>query len=140
MFMRRTPQNLRSWLRTQTLSSSTTDSCGIMPVLYSIRYSPWSLRSIWALAYHDAAYANKEFLPSITDWVVRIKTRNFCGKLTVPVLIADNGQSLVHSFDISKWSSLNQGPKSKGDLFAGVDVAILEEWQVAADQIMSYSR
>ncbi|GMH36296.1 hypothetical protein BSKO_04164 [Bryopsis sp. KO-2023] len=112
-----------------------------MPVLYSIRFSPWTLKAKWALAHYDAQHTNKEFLSGVTDAILRWKTKNFCGRLTVPILIGEGGVVLTESFEIAQWAGLNKGPNCQGgDLFDGVDADVMKQWNQRSDEILNYSR
>lgn len=111
-----------------------------MAVLFFIRTSPWSLRALWALAYHDSDYTSIQCAPAMLYPKVRLKTGNYCGNLTLPIMVDQGGRVLMDSVEISQWSALNKGPNSKGDLFAGVDAQQLEEWKACADHTMNYCR
>ncbi|GMH36309.1 hypothetical protein BSKO_04177 [Bryopsis sp. KO-2023] len=111
-----------------------------MAVLYSIRYSPWSLLARWALAYHDTPYKASEYLTLITEWKLRFILRDFFGRISAPLLIDDRGNALRDSLEISRWSGKQKGPNCQGDLFADFDSETIELWNLRSAQVLNYGR
>ncbi|MBV6494506.1 MAG: hypothetical protein LDLANPLL_02539 [Turneriella sp.] len=58
--------------------------------LFGISYSPWSEQARWALDHHIIRYKYTEHVPLITNALLRFATKNYTGKLTVPVLVTEN--------------------------------------------------
>lgn len=57
------------------------------PVLYSIAYSPWSLRAKWALRFQGVAYESREYVIMLSGPLLRLKLKRFSRQITVPLLV-----------------------------------------------------
>ena len=57
------------------------------PILYSIAYSPWSLRAKWALRLQGVPYESREYVIMLSGPLLRVKLKRFSGKITVPLLV-----------------------------------------------------
>lgn len=71
------------------------------PLLVHVGYSPWSLKARIALSLGGLRHRRVEYLPMLREPWLRWKTRNFTGRLTVPVLLTDQGP-LGDSFHIAR--------------------------------------
>lgn len=102
--------------------------------LVGLGYSPWTVRARWALKHHGIAHRYSEYLPIFGEPALRLATRRFRGKLTVPVLI--DGRTVVgDSFDIARHADrLGSAPS----LFPDVDEA--RHWNDVAEQIAAAGR
>ncbi|MGB1014758.1 MAG: glutathione S-transferase family protein, partial [Nannocystaceae bacterium] len=82
-----------------------------MPILYSLYFSPWSLKARWALDHHGVEYEQREYLPVIGEPLMRLRLRNFTAKITVPILFG-TGAPLTDSFAIARYAeTIGSGPK-----------------------------
>lgn len=75
----------------------------VRPHLIGEDFSPWTEKARWALDHHGVDYSFKQYQPLLEEAWLRIKTRNWTGKATVPVLIAGS-ERLTDSFAISRWA------------------------------------
>jgi glutathione S-transferase len=64
-------------------------------------FAPWSEKARWALDHHHVAYTYREYVPVLSEPWLRWRLGRFSGRVSVPVLIADDG---VHadSFAIAR--------------------------------------
>ena len=105
------------------------------PVLYGLRYSPWSRKARWALDAHGVDVDYREYTVMLGEPALRLRSGRFFGKLSVPVLLKDDG-NLFDSFEIAKWSS--QGVESA--LFPPGRDAEIASWNEWAELISSEGR
>jgi glutathione S-transferase len=75
----------------------------VTPILHGIRYSPWSEKARWALDHHRIHYREIDYVPMLSEPLVRLHTRNFTGRITVPILVAD-GAVVPDSYAIAAWA------------------------------------
>ena len=59
--------------------------------LFKLGYSPWSERALWALDHHGLARREREYTPIFGEPGMRLKARRFKGRVTVPLLVSDDG-------------------------------------------------
>jgi glutathione S-transferase len=69
--------------------------------LFGMAYSPWTLKSRWALSHHRLDYRYHEHLLIFEMPLLRWKLRRFTGDVTLPALV-DGHTRLIDSFEISK--------------------------------------
>ncbi len=102
--------------------------------LVGLAYSPWTVRTRWALEHHRVEYRYSEYLPIFGEPALRMATRRFRGKLTVPVLI--DGRTVVgDSLDIARHAeSLGSGDGLFGDLEHA------RHWTTVSERIASAGR
>ncbi len=105
------------------------------PLLYSIGYSPWSLRARWALAHHGVEHDRKMYLPMITTPELRWRLKDFTSKVTVPVLFVPGREPLRDSTQIARWT---EEVGSGAPLFADEEAATV--WTQVADEIAEAGR
>ena len=70
--------------------------------LYSIPYSPWSMRARWALDHHRIPHRSREWVPLLTEPVLRARLLHR-GPMSAPCLVSD-GEVIVDSFAIARWA------------------------------------
>ena len=96
------------------------------PVLYGLRYSPWSRKARWALEEHGVDFDYREYTVMLGEPGLRVRSGRFFGKLSVPVLLKEDG-NLFDSFEIAKWSAggvpTRLFPAGMGD-----EIASWNEW------------
>jgi glutathione S-transferase len=59
--------------------------------LVCLTYSPWSERALWALDHHGLAYRLQPYTPMLGEVPLRLRLRQFSGRVTVPVLFTNHG-------------------------------------------------
>jgi glutathione S-transferase len=104
------------------------------PALFiAASYSPWSERARWALDHHGIHYREVAYVPMLgTPWL-RLKTRKWRGKVSVPALVAGH-VILRDSVEIARWAdSVGRGARLFAD--PGVDA-----WIRRSDTIMDNGR
>ncbi len=107
-----------------------------MPVLYSIYFSPWSLKARWALDHHGVEYEQREYMPIVGEPFMRLRLRKFTGKITVPILFGV-GEPLTDSFAIARFAeTAGTGPK----LFPPGRGRELEAWNQRSETALSAGR
>ncbi|CAD7703681.1 unnamed protein product, partial [Ostreobium quekettii] len=108
------------------------------PQLYSIAFSPWSNKVKWTLNACGVGYTRVEYTPGLSELNLRLKLRNYCGRVTVPVMAVPRGPVLVESFDIAVWTD-DHREKGRPSLFpAGIEAA--QEWNDLSDRILYVGR
>jgi glutathione S-transferase len=70
--------------------------------LFVIHHSPWSERARWALYHHKIEFEEREHVPLIGELALRIRAKNTKGKVSVPLLVDDDGHSVQGSFAIGE--------------------------------------
>ncbi|MGB3621326.1 MAG: glutathione S-transferase N-terminal domain-containing protein [Ketobacter sp.] len=69
--------------------------------LIGMPVSPATKRVCWALDFADIPYHFEEYLPQITTSWVRLRSGQFSGPVSVPVLLGKGGIKLLDSWDIA---------------------------------------
>ncbi|WP_394834813.1 glutathione S-transferase N-terminal domain-containing protein [Pendulispora rubella] len=64
-------------------------------------FSPWTEKACWALNHHGIPYSFRQYQPMLDEPALRLRTRNFRSKATVPVLFDDAGV-FPDSFSIAR--------------------------------------
>ena len=95
------------------------------PVLYGLSYSPWSLKARWALDANGVDFDYREYTIMLGEPALRLRTGRFFGKLSVPVLLKDDGH-LFDSFALAKWAAEHEGALFPGD--RGAEIEGWNEW------------
>src|SRR5690349_1207690 len=104
-----------------------------MRTLIALPYSPWSEKARWALDHHGVAYRNEVYLPMLGEPALRLRTGRLRGRITVPVLIEEDGPPVMDSIAIARHADA-LGPGEK--LFPhGLDAQV-DEWNDRADRAM----
>lgn len=106
------------------------------PRLISISFSPWSIAARWALEHHGISYRNTDYLPMIGAPWLRLKTRRFSGKVTVPVLLAD-ADVLMESLAIAQYAEQHG---SGASLFPTDAEREIETWNGNAQELAAAGR
>ena len=73
-----------------------------MLTLYVIHHSPWSERARWALLHHKLRFEEREHVPLIGELSLRMRAKNTKGKVSVPLLVDDEGESVQGSLAIGE--------------------------------------
>lgn len=105
--------------------------------LLAIAYSPWSEKARWALDLRRAPYREETFVPMLTEPLLRLRLRRFTGKITAPVLFADDGRALTDSYDIARFADTQgDGPR----LFPPGQEEEMRRWNDRSEEILSAAR
>jgi len=70
--------------------------------LYVIHHSPWSERARWALLHHKLKFEEREHVPLVGELSLRMRAKNTKGKVSVPLLVDDDGMSVQGSLAIGE--------------------------------------
>jgi glutathione S-transferase len=82
-----------------------------MTELLGLPYSPWSEKARWALDVRRVPYTFRHYQPLLGEPALRLKLRRLVGRVSVPVLTADDGQVFADSADIARWADgRGEGP------------------------------
>lgn len=101
----------------------------------ALSYSPWSEKARWALDHSGVKYREKAYLSMIGEPWLRLKTRQYKGRVTVPVLI-DGQHKINDSLDIAIYA--NSASSRKSNLFENESAA--KEWNELSEQALSIGR
>jgi glutathione S-transferase len=83
-----------------------------MNELLGLPYSPWTEKARWALDVRQVSYTFRHYQPLLGEPALRLKTRRFGGRVTVPVLTTADGRVLSDSMDIARWADgQGSGPR-----------------------------
>lgn len=66
-------------------------------------FAPWSEKARWALDHHGVAYTAREYVPLLGEPWLRWRLRTPLGRVSVPVLLADDGAHR-DSFAIARYA------------------------------------
>jgi glutathione S-transferase len=81
------------------------------PTLVGLHYSPWTQRARWALDHHRVRHRYREYLPVVGEPGLRLASRRWTGKTSVPVLLTPHG-AIFDSLAIARHvDSFGQGEK-----------------------------
>jgi glutathione S-transferase len=98
--------------------------------------SPWSERARWALDHHRIPYKCSEFVPMLSEPRLRLKLRRPSGRITVPILFADQ-VALRDSFDIAQHAdAVGRSPT----LFPSDHVGDIAHWASRLEPAMEAGR
>ena len=107
-----------------------------MPTLVSISYSPWSIRTRLALAAMGTAVQHRDYLPGLSEPRLRAELRRWTGRVTVPVLLLDDGTVLDDSLDIVLWAS----GRTARPLVPADRATDVRHWNGVADRMLAVGR
>jgi glutathione S-transferase len=107
-----------------------------MPTFVYLPYSPWSEKARWALDHHGVDYDGRVHVPLMGEPALRLRTRRPIGRVSVPVLIADDGV-LLDSFDIAQYAEEH----GRGaPLFPSQHAAAIGEWNARSEAALAAGR
>jgi glutathione S-transferase len=96
-----------------------------MHELLGLPYSPWSEKAKWALDVRRVPYRYRVYQPLVGEPALRIKTRRFRGKVTVPILVDDRGVVYDDSAKIARFANARgEGPA----LFPKEQEVAIDHW------------
>ena len=104
--------------------------------LVHIPHSPWSRRVRLALERMGVPVRLRTYTPTLSEPWLRARLRRWRGRLTVPVLLRDDGPPLTDSFDIVCWAS-DQSPTPLAPSHLR---DALRDWNARAEAMLSAGR
>jgi glutathione S-transferase len=73
----------------------------VTATLYTIHHSPWSERARWALTHHKVDFRERIHVPLTGELALRMRAKRW-GKVSVPLLVDDDGTPVVGSLAIAE--------------------------------------
>lgn len=119
-------------------SSTIRDHTPATPRLIQFTFSPWSERARWALDHCNVAWQRDEYISTLSTLRVRLATRRFTGKLTVPILMADD-TVLTDSWDIARYANTHRQP-DRTNLFPEQHKDSIAAWNRKSEEILGTLR
>lgn len=101
------------------------------PLLVYVPYSPWSLKARLALRLGGVPHALRVYLPMLGEPWLRWRTRRLAGRMTVPVLLTDQG-AVGDSFEIARLAL--------GGTPLWSDPAAIEAWNAWSERMLALGR
>ncbi len=99
-------------------------------------FSPWTEKARWALDHHGVDYAYREHLPLVGEPLLRLRTRRRVGRVSVPLLLTDDGP-IPDSFAIARHAErVGRGPL----LFPADRADAIEAWNARSERALAASR
>jgi glutathione S-transferase len=99
-------------------------------------FSPWTEKACWALDHHGLRYSFRQYQPLIEEPWLRVKTKNFTKKATVPALL-DGDEILLDSFSIARHAERIGGG---APLFPKGREAEIEAWNERSEAALRAGR
>jgi glutathione S-transferase len=106
----------------------------VKPSLLGIHYSPWSQKARHALAAADVDYDYTEYQPVFGEPMLRMKAKQWRGRVSVPILLTDGG-ALRDSFEIAQFAAA-QTPS----LIPPGYEDIVATWNERSDRLLALGR
>lgn len=119
-------------------SSNVREHTPTTPRLIQFTFSPWSERARWALDHCSVAWQRDEYISTLSTLRVRLATRRFTGKLTVPILIAGD-VILTDSWDIARYANTQRQP-DRTNLFPEQHTDHITAWNRKSEEILGTLR
>lgn len=107
-----------------------------MSTLFGLSVSPWSEKTRWALDYANASYQYQEFTPMISNLGVRIKSKRYFDRISVPLLI-DGDNVFSDSFSIAQHANTLS---KKDSLFPQDKLIEIDYWNKISEQTLEAGR
>jgi glutathione S-transferase len=107
-----------------------------MTELICLTYSPWSIKARWALEHHQVPFKRTEHMIMLGEPALRLKTRRFAGRVTVPVLIHE-GEVLADSYAIAQWAERRGGGPP---LFPKERLKAIDDWNRTSEAVADCAR
>ncbi|OIP34929.1 MAG: hypothetical protein AUK47_17435 [Deltaproteobacteria bacterium CG2_30_63_29] len=104
--------------------------------LFKLGYSPWSERALWALDHHGLARREREYTPIFGEPGMRLKARRFKGRVTVPLLVSDDGV-YQDSLEIARYADAHG---SGSPLFPGLAGEVIATWNARSEEMLGAGR
>jgi glutathione S-transferase len=107
-----------------------------MWTLHAIGYSPWSERARWALDHHGVRYREREFVPMLSEPLIRAQTGTWRGRISAPLLV--DAHALI--VDSSAIASHTERIGSGTPLFPDELRAAIDHWDRLSDRLACRGR
>jgi glutathione S-transferase len=109
----------------------------VTPTLWSIRFSPWSLKARAALRHHGIAVELREYSPLLDEPALRLRLGKLVGgRISVPVLFTDDGP-ITDSFAIAEYADrVGRG----SPLVDAPRADAVRTWNTCSERLMDASR
>ena len=108
------------------------------PTLWSLSYSPWSDRARWALDHCKVEYDRHAYQPLLGEPAMRVRTGNWTGPVSVPVMLTDDGV-LTDSLDICRYADRHRDA-SVPTLFPDDDADTLDRMHAMSEEALAAGR
>jgi glutathione S-transferase len=105
--------------------------------LIALSFSPWSEKARWALDHHGISYVEIPHTPMLGEPRLRATTKKWTGRVTVPVLVTEDGTVLCDSYEIALYAERHG---SGAPLFPRESLNRIAEWNTLADEAMAGAR
>ena len=102
----------------------------------ALPYSPWSEKARWALDHSGVAYQEVAYLPIVGIPRLRVRLRQWRGKVTVPILF-EGDRALTDSFDIARRADELGSAQT---LFPQAHGAEIVEWNTRSEEVLCSAR
>lgn len=102
----------------------------------ALPYSPWSEKARWALDHHRVSYRESAYIPLLGEPGLRLKTKQWRGRVTVPVLI-DEADVYTDSWDIARYA---EAAGAGSCLFPAEKALEIETWNQRSETLLDCSR
>jgi len=96
-------------------------------------FSPWTKKARWALEYCSLAYDYKEYTPTLSEPGLRLRLKQWTGKISVPVLITGD-QVLRDSLDIAAFANKYSNTEKLGNW------SDIEPWNLISEAALQQGR
>lgn len=106
----------------------------------AINYSPWSEKARWALDLHRVPYQEQAYVPMLGEPALRLRLKRLTGRVTVPVLFADDGRILDGSLAIARFADLAGAVGDGAPLFPAAALGDITRWNTLSDAILEAGR
>jgi glutathione S-transferase len=108
----------------------------MLPILYYMPVSPWSLKARCALRLRKVQVEERVYVPLVGEPALRLRMARFSGRVTVPVLFTDEGV-LSDSFDIARYAERHgEGPS----LIAPAHAVAVEAFNASSERLLNAGR
>lgn len=107
-----------------------------MTTLVHLPYSPWSEKARFALDHHRIPHRRVTYQPMVGELPLRLATRRFRGRVSVPVLLADEGP-IFDSMAIARWADAHG---SGASLFPTELASEIERWNTTSEAALAAGR
>jgi glutathione S-transferase len=108
-----------------------------MTKLIALSYSPWSEKARWALDHHGISYLEVPHVPMLGEPRLRAAVKKWTGRVTVPVLVTDDGAIITDSYEIALYAERHG---SGTPLFPREYLDRIAEWNTRSDEAMAAGR
>lgn len=105
--------------------------------LIGLPYSPWTEKARWALEVRGVPFVFRHYQPILGEPELRLRLRRWTGNVSVPVLVAPDGQVHGDSEAIARWADTQGGPPT---LFPAMHEAAIQEAIALSERALAAGR